>query len=315
MEFLRQERVIQRGESPWPAWDEGMPRYPVDWGTLFPSTRPRGAFSRVDGAIPVDQDEIQNDDWHPDFPGGVRERLRENHGLRPLEPPGNSDDNGQAIWDRCAWYQPMHFFGPDWGIYIRQECILNRMVDIVRFLPRSLPLTSRLEKELCRSSLASFFLHEQFHHMVESLGIRMHVVQRRSAYLAYEAAVYRPTSGTDDNLEEALATANAYQRLGESPYGPWIGNDVLDATWEYIEWRVPADPPGYRQAVRFFDWEQFDSGTDLLQAQFDEARLAPTRNPHDWYFATRMMQSLFKVTDHLWEIVPTPTSRPLLPSP
>lgn len=177
------------------------------------------------------------------------------------------------------------------------------MEDLARFLPQWTSVTPALLTALYRGSFASFFLHEQFHHKVESLGIRMHVVQRRSAYQAYKAVVYRPTLGTDDNLEEAPATADSYQRLDTEPYGPWIGKAVLDALWEYYAWSVPGNLPGYRKAVFYFERLAFEIAEDLLQAQFDEAALKPTRNPRDWAFATRMMQSVFKVTDHLWEIV------------
>lgn len=309
MDFLKEHEAIQEGKSPWLSWDGKEPRQHVSWGEIFPSRRPRRRGD-LDDVVPLMEDDGE-DRWHAPLSQDIEGRVREVVGRRPEERPFPEEQNSNlpererklSVWDRCAWYQPMHFFGNDWGIYIRRRCIFHRMEETARFLPAGTPITPALLTALYRGAFASFFLHEQFHHKVESLGIRLHVIQRRSAYQAYKAVVYRPTWGTDDNLEEALATADSYQRLGDDPYGPWIGKLVLDALWEYYEWSVPGNPPGYRRAARYFDWAAFDQAEDQLQAQFDEATLKPTRNPRDWYFATRMMQSMFKVTDRLWEIV------------
>lgn len=309
VDFLRQKEAVREGQSPWLKWDGKERREAIPWDGIFPSSRsrrPRGDLGDV--VLDVNPDDGT---WRPTIPEDVEGRVARAIGERPSEPPFPDGQNTNipeaqrilGVWDRCAWYQPMHYFGNDWGIYIRRKCLHERMEEVARFLPAATMVDRPLLEALYRSAFASFFLHEQFHHMVESLGIRMHVVQRRSAYLEYKAKVYRPSKGSDDNLEEALATANAYQRIGDDPYGPWIGKPVRDATWAFIEWRVPSDPPGYRMAKSYFDWYQFDAGQDVLQAQFDEAKLKPSRNPHDWAFATRMMQSMFKVTDHLWEIV------------
>lgn len=308
--FLEEKDAIQEGESPWPSWDGKEKRELVHWGEIFPSRGPPRRRGSLDDVVPEIVDEGDTG-WRAPLSPEVEERVRAAAGKKPSEPPFPDEQNSNlpqrermlSVWDRCAWYQPMHFFGNDWGIYIRRTCIYRRMEETARFLPIGTPVTPALLTALYRGAFASFFLHEQFHHKVESLGIRMHVVQRRSAYQNYKAKVYRLTWGTDDNLEEALATADAYHRLAESPYAPWLGRAVLNAVWDYMEWSVPGNPPGYRKAASYFDWYDYDRAEDLLQAQFDEAVLKPTRNPRDWYFATRMLQSMFKVTDHLWEIV------------
>jgi hypothetical protein len=310
VDFLREQDAIVEGQSPWPSWNEEEERSPIAWNRLFPSGRPRGDVADVENRI-LGKEETR---WRPSFPEELGRTISEVVGRRPSQPRRTAEGTESGGWDVCAWYQPMHYFGNRWGIYIRQDCIVQRMKDIARFLPPGTRVDQPLLRELCRAGFASFFLHEQFHHMVESLGIRMHVVQRRTAYTKYFSLVYAVYRKTDDNLEDALATANSYHRLASPPYSVWIGRPVLDASWEFYDWSVPGDPPGYRQATKYFGYSSFEAGEDVLQARIDDASLKPSRSPSDWRFATRMMTSLFKVTDHLWEIVP-PGGKPLAPTP
>jgi len=170
-----------------------------------------------------------------------------------------------------------------------------------------------LSKALIRAGFAALFLHEQFHHKIESLGTRLEVVERASRYIPYSTSVYRPTYGTDDNLEEALANADAYLRSQTSPYSVWMGKTVVAALQAYLRWRYPFDPPGYRKASRYLTTAKLNGGVDVLHGQVQEATRTPSRPPKDWEVATRLHQSLFKVSDHLWEVVPRGYPRPMLP--
>jgi hypothetical protein len=78
----------------------------------------------------IDIDIFSNSDqW--ELPSDIVERLTEIVGTRA----NNSNENeiwpeeisrGDAgIWDMCAWYKPIHYFAHDWGIYIREDCMIN----------------------------------------------------------------------------------------------------------------------------------------------------------------------------------------------
>jgi hypothetical protein len=121
------------------------------------------------------------------------------------------------------------------------------------------------------------------------------------------ARVYLPSRGTDDLLEEALANADVFRRLGDEPYRSWIGKIVVDAAREYLRATLPYDPPGYRRAVDYLREGAFEAGEDLLQGQVHEGTLAPLQPPSEWAIATRMMQSMFRVTDNIYTIVPSGT--------
>ena len=69
-----------------------------------------------------------------------------------------------------------------------------------------------------RSAFWSLYLHEIYHHKVESFGIRLQVVQGRGSYVRYkDINVYVPLKGDDQQLEEALANAYCYHRLSSKP--------------------------------------------------------------------------------------------------
>ena len=299
--LLRKYDALRLGESPWPTYNsnEGE-RYRVDWESLFPKLR---------GWRQIEEEriwDIQNDRWNPEWDRNFLGTLENN--LNREEP---TDDELEEIgknllWDVCAWYQPIHFFGEHWGIYIREDCVLQQATILSRFIQwadRRRGSLTGLAKCLIRASVYAFFLHEHYHHKIESLGLRLHVVDRKSCYLPYQAKVYNATKGKDAQLEEALANADTYYRLDTEPYKSWITDDVVAATWQYLKKRFPHDPPGYRMATHYLSKSDFDAGENLLHGQVHEATVTPMQHPNEWNVATRLTQSLFKVTDNIWVIV------------
>ena len=152
----------------------------------------------------------------------------------PIETANPRGEDGRAAhWDICAWYQPIHFYGASAGIFIYEDCVkryLKRLAIQYRHITQA-PIQRqdlpRHERTLTRAAIFIFFLHEQFHHSVESLGFRLHAVRQTSSYLPYKARVYRPLFGTDDCLEEALANANMWHRIGDQTYRKLLNKTYL----------------------------------------------------------------------------------------
>lgn len=271
-------------------------KYRVNWDLLFPS-----------------QTNNNNIFWDLDLNEIDQEFLNDiSRSLESSSPQAN--EKGEPLeWDVLAWYQPMHFFGNDWGIFITEEGIRRIAIGVARFMPAGTPLSSDLVKKLILAGFTALFLHEQFHHKIESFGIRLHVIEKISRYLPYKKNVYRPTLGTDDNLEEALANADAFLRITNLPYSEFLGNQVGMALKKYLEWNFPFDPPGYRKAVNYLTKYKFNNALNILQSQIQEAKLAPGAPSSDWKLANRLHQSYFKVSDYLWTVVKPGYRRPLLP--
>lgn len=287
--FLSREDQLRLGDSPRGDVDRGdYDFFPVDWGTLL------------------------NDEWMPQVDDGELDDLAGTIGTA-WSRPGRAGSESSWGWDICAWYQPIHFFGHEWGIFVREECIRSLVFRIAESLDTnaiSVPLQS-LYRDLIRAAFFCYFLHEQFHHKVESFGIRLLVVEKSGRYLPYMSSVYGPTFGTDDNSEEALANADAFRRLNTQPYRRILGSVMLEATRDAFQEAIESSPPGYRLAVEYFPDAQYAAGEYELQASVQQATVSPTESAR-FMFAPRLVQSFFSIRDNIYTVVP-PNQRPMLP--
>jgi len=275
----------------------------ADWRRLFPS--PRRAADR--GVLDF---EVYGDDWFPDFPADVFERVSE---------ALDGGDVGEAVeapcgepgrHHRCAWYLPLHASAKSWGIYLRETCILDRMPQIAAGL--SAPaLSVPLLKSLYRAAAFGLFLHEQFHHKIESLALRLLIVENRLRYPTYDRAVYQKVRGTDDCLEEALANADAYRRMTEAAYATWIGNSVTGAAKQRLSQSWRRSPAGYRKAGSYVASAPYRDALALLEAQLHEGKRTPSRVA-EWRHAANMHESLFSVTSNVYTVIPVGAT-PVMP--
>ena len=151
----------------------------------------------------------------------------------------------------CAWYCPIHFFGYDWGIYIRESCILSHAVDIASFVDWHLVRLSpgKLIRDLLRSAFHALFLHEQFHHKVESLGFRLMVSTGTERYRPYKRNVYRRTFLTPNCLEESLANPESFRRLDEPRYVRRVDPAIRAGLRRFVKDPISRQPPGYQEGV------------------------------------------------------------------
>mgnify|MGYP003672733303 CR=1 FL=1 len=212
----------------------------------------------------------------------------------------------EAPEPHCAWYCPIHYFGHGWGIYIRESCVLSLTKDIATFVDWStvkvpLPVVAR---QLLRSAFYVFFLHEQFHHKVESLGFRLLVSTGTDRYRPYKANVYRRNFMTADCLEESLANAESYRRLNEQRYADRIDPGIRKGLRNYIKTSMSMQPPGYREGVNYLTSGTYKQGLYELQSQILDGR-SPASTPKDhWSIAPNMITSLSKITDEIYVVMP-----------
>ena len=207
---------------------------------------------------------------------------------------------------RCAWYCPIHFFGQSWGIYIREDCILSHAHHIAAFVDwPSVRLPPRiLERHLLRSAFYVFFLHEQFHHKVESLGFRLLVATGADRYRPYKIKVYRPTLLTSDCIEESLANAESYRRLTDERYTKRVHPAIRQGLRDYLRWSIPQQPPGYREGLKFLSETPYRDGLHYLQSQVLDAKHPPTTPKAHWSVAPNMITSLADISRDIYVILP-----------
>jgi predicted RNA binding protein YcfA (HicA-like mRNA interferase family) len=302
LQMLERDDALEIGAAPdiWPTLDPDADVYELDWQRLFP----RRPLDRGEEAweLYADDDWVIPESLVDAVSGGSDELVR-----RPepstTTPPG---------WDRCAWYQPIHFHGMQWGIFLYDTCIID-VAKVLYLMLGCPPLTDPLVKALLRSGFATLFLHEQYHHKTESLGLRLHVVERTPRYVPYFRGVYVKAAGSDDQIEEGLANADSYHRLDDEPYRTWLSKPLKELTKKHLRASFSLAPPGYRRAVDLLTLPDFDRTENVLEAQVQEGRLKPKRSTTaDFSVATHLNQSLFTIRQHIWVVVPK-GGVPLLP--
>ena len=107
IDILDKSGALDMGGSP---WEPDLPQgnfdiYQVDWNRLFPGRKPSDQGS--------EEWDIYGDQWDLNA-----DELRDI--LDSINPDGKPVEHE---WDTCAWYQPIHFHGYDFGIFIREDCM------------------------------------------------------------------------------------------------------------------------------------------------------------------------------------------------
>ena len=206
----------------------------------------------------------------------------------------------------CAWYCPIHFFGHGWGIYIRERCVLSVAQDIAAFVDwrkvRAAPAT--IARQLLRSAFYVFFLHEQFHHKVESLGLRLLIATDSDRYRPYKASVYRTTFLKSMCLEESLANAESLRRLDEPRYVKRIDPAIRAGLRKFLRVAIASQPPGYAEGVKLVRDEDYRAGLYKLQSQILNGSLTPRTPVNSWSIAPNMITALADISDDIYVVLP-----------
>lgn len=248
--------------------------------------------------------------------------LREMRGGSKISFPGNTNDPPSRSYPEqqppepfCAWYCPVHYFGPDWGIYIREDCTIRQAYEIARHLRigrRARGSRWRLAENLIRASFYAFYLHEQFHHKVESFAFRLLVSTRADCYRPYQSSVYVPNFRTLHCIEESLANADSVRRLNEPRYKERLSTAVREALKNYLRHSIPKQPFSYGLGLDFVPERQHEAGIWELQSQVLTATCPAKFPSHQWLVAKHMIRSAMDIDRRIYAIVPR-GYRPVLP--
>lgn len=240
---------------------------------------------------------------------------------RPETAPWPREERLRGEWpppeNICAWYCPIHFFGHGWGIYIREECVLHEALSIAQHVDWKAVAALKLSftatvRRLWRAAFYAMFLHEQFHHKVESLGFRLLVSSGKDLYRPYKWNVYRPTFLTPDCIEESLANADSYQRLDEPRYKGKLGGPFRKALRAHLRASFAAQPPGYKEGLNFLSDYLFQPALHNLQSRVKDGAITPTTPPKHWQVASDVIRSMMDITEEIYIVLPI-WARPLFP--
>jgi hypothetical protein len=278
-------------ETDHPLGTDGWDSYPVPW-----------------------DDVLVNDRRFNDRPADVNQDAN--------EPLGSWSATGQTICeiasrnahlpppsdvDALAWYLPFHYFGLDWGIYVKEQSILE--IAALIYIRMGQPkMTAKLSEDLCRMSLTVLYLHEALHHKVESFATRLEMATLTPVYRSYKDNVVKVVRNTDSHLEEAVACAEMLVRLDEVAYKKGVENRTRQATKRFLQAWIPQLNPGYRLGLEHLG----DESKWILQSQVAEGCKNPIRSFTDWALADNMLRGFFDKDAIAYVIVPV-GSRPIVP--
>jgi predicted RNA binding protein YcfA (HicA-like mRNA interferase family) len=289
LETLSELDLLDLGDpGVWPGEPEGFDVLDIDW-------------SAVQDADPNIGQETEA---HPRWREVEFELDRRSRGEFEFPP--------EEVLDALAWYLPIHYFGPAWGIYIREDAILDLASMILGRLDPWDRGNLQIVQATVQAALTILYLHEAFHHKVESFAVRLEVVERGRRYLRYQRNVYQPLSGSDDQLEEGLACAEMIRRLGEPTYRRGLPDSVRRATVEFLRDWIPRLPPGYRQGVSLAEPESYEAARAQLSSQLQEGRPYTSRNADDWALVPHSYRGFFNWKTIVHVIVPIGTA-PIVP--
>jgi len=279
-------------ETEYPNGTEGWNSYPIPWKEILNSDRP------AERVLPPNDESLDvstSGRWNVVGNEIIEASRRNKH----VPPPGDVD--------ALAWYLPFHYFGLDWGIYVKEESVFE-LASLIYLEMREPKLTNRLAEDLCRMALSVLYLHEAFHHKVEAFATRLEIATLSPAYRSYKDNVIKAVRGSDAHLEEAVACAEMLTRLDESPYKKGVEARTWKATKRFVEKWIPTLGPGYRLGLMHVD----DQSKWLLQGQIAEATLHPIRSALDWGLADNMLRGFYDKDSIAHIIVPIGNS-PIIP--
>lgn len=271
-------------------------------------------FTENDDWIFVDSDDIENDliDLFNHIISGIT--LAPINSINDLfvEPPNNLLDKkkpGSPVSlpkgefcpppDAFAFYLPFHEYYPNyWGIYILLEGIIYIAREIYKKIRNSYPGTDRsLYQLLIEISKRFLFYHEAFHSSVESFATKLELSHRKKIYVDAFYSYYLKHYGTDDCLEEALATVNSYEKirkyLKDQNTDKTHAENIKSALFQLIE----TMPPGYNRAAQIIVQMNKDYYIRQFKSDLCKHTFNFKSNNNSWQLFTYAFDPLVDIND------------------
>jgi len=169
------------------------------------------------------------------------------------------------IFERCAWYQSHHFWPRFYGIFIREDCIVN----VARELYHIDDIVFRRCNFKCAwepayiSALALLFAHELYHFNIDLVSTYLEsIIQDPMTYIDYFNNYYSPNFRTSNCIEESLANRYVYGRY-----------QYLKLERSTLEHLFSRQPPGYREYDKYKGTEFHFGERNLLQIILDHGKI------------------------------------------
>lgn len=284
-----------------------------DFESLFDWLGQQGCLDHVSENV-VEPEEKPEQVLHIDFP--KLESIMKKEGnypfdlspevLEELEEKGDKPLSIPANFEVLAWYQPIHYFGHAWGIYIKESAVIDLAARIYQPLfkhsapsqmtyPMSALTPSRAAAESIYAAIMILYLHEEYHHKVESFSVRNHIVTERCSYDAYKKNVYQPArSSTPTSCrEEAMCHAYSRRKLRSKLSGKASPNTIHQAISVVDEIITQAVGP-YAGADFLISDSDFEWTQSELQCQIQEGIPITVTDNLRWQHEEKLFSPLYR---------------------
>ena len=225
-----------------------------------------------------------------------------------------SDPEHPDCW---AWYCPFHFYEEGAGIYVRGDklsIVKKRILTILtakerkQLMKASRENTNLFGEQIEQAAFLHFFLHEMYHHKVESFATRLEIASGAPKFVPYHDSVYYPLSHplNDKLIEEGLANAEVIRRAkfdkiySKAQFPKITGVPSVAKLWLEFEFQnnLRCKLKGYRTVKSYIDTKtknpefltmKFFQHQRKLQQMVNQASEKPLGNSQRWKFAPGMM--------------------------
>jgi hypothetical protein len=193
-----------------------------------------------------------------------------------------------------AWYQPMHFYGGNWGIYVLKSGLEEIMQSVASYCSQiEMTTNPKFKSEIRFAAWQLLLLHEEFHHKVEMIAIRSAVASRNHSYRNYSHNVYSATkvSSPLSCREEALCDAYVFRNISKK-LTKKVSKEIKSASKEaWIDHMSSAVGP-YAGSLNLISKSSFSNTIHGLIDQVISGTVSPKASSLDWGVFPEFLNSL-----------------------
>jgi hypothetical protein len=205
-----------------------------------------------------------------------------------------------------AWYQPMHFYADNWGIFILKSGLQEIMQAIASRCSRGEQNSNpNFASEIKYAAWIFIHLHEEFHHKVEIFAIRSAAMSEVHRYRKYNRQVFSATrkSSPLSCREEALCDAFALRTISSKLYKK-VSKEIASATKATMKNHMLNGKGPYANSLEFEEKIKFSQGVSNLIDQIIEGKILPSKKnikidlfPEQLNSLTNLTQNSYLVDD------------------
>lgn len=204
--------------------------------------------------------------------------------------------------DILAWYQPIHFYGDNWGIYIFDSGIIEVMTSIFSYLP-SVDGSQKLlmTKNIQAIAIEILRLHEEYHHRLEAFAIKQHIASGNILYPAYNDSVFLPTRDQTPCMcpEERLCDAYVYRAL-QTWLRPKVSTDIFLAVMNSWKNHMAIALGPYAGSLNLTTKSKFTNEQDLVLGQIVTSDISPNLHTVEKKFLHEYTKPIRELTENVY---------------